>query len=86
MTEIIWIKKMGKYYKILAHININHEFFAGGTYPSVTLFPLPQTLLFLKNHRIILKQKKKVFFYYKKHPMKQMRLQFLLMNLLCFSE
>ncbi len=53
---------MGKYYKILAHININHEFFAGGTYPSVTLFPLPQTLLFLKNHRIILKQKKEGFF------------------------
>lgn len=52
---------MGTYYKVLANIYINHEYFAGGQYPSAVLMPLPQTQLFLKNHRIILKQKKEGF-------------------------
>lgn len=48
---------MGTYYKVIAQIYINHEYFGGTSYTSATLQPLPETALFLKNHRIILKKK-----------------------------
>lgn len=52
---------MGTYYKVIANISINHEYFGGGSYSSAVLMPLPQTLLFFKNHRIILKKKNEGF-------------------------
>ncbi len=49
---------MDKYYKIVLTIHLQHEFFNDGQYVSATLKALPETSLFLKNHRMILKQKK----------------------------
>ncbi len=49
---------MDKYYKIILTIQLQHEFFIEGNYLSATLKPLPETSLFFRNHRMILKQKK----------------------------
>ncbi len=49
---------MDKYYKIVLNIHLQHEFFMDGKCATATLKPLPETSLFLKNHRMMLKQKK----------------------------
>lgn len=52
---------MDKYYKVLLNIYLKHEFYIDGKFESASLTPLPETALFFKNHRMLLKRKKDCF-------------------------
>jgi hypothetical protein len=52
---------MDKYYKVLLNIYLKHEFYIDGKLDSAILTPLPETALFFKNHRMLLKRKKDCF-------------------------
>lgn len=48
---------MDKYYKTVATLHLQHEFYADKALPSATINPFNDTALFFRNHRMIFKRK-----------------------------
>jgi hypothetical protein len=49
---------MDKFYKTILTISFHHEYYGDSGYSSATLLPSQDTTVFMKNHRILLKQNK----------------------------
>jgi hypothetical protein len=52
---------MNQKYQHLLSLHLKHEYYYSSLIPNFGLHPLPETLKFLKNHRLLLKQKDSTF-------------------------